>query len=215
MFSTKKVISRSTLIALMLASGALYADAPAFDVNVVNTPEINVANEPNVNVLNMPALKITNTPDVSVVNTPDVNVVSMPTPVETVVCVSNMFGDVDLDPYSAGMWNLNPKAFRCPSGVTSIDVQRIAVYVRPPDTHSIAKFRFTVAFGATPDFDPLGFVATLTDGMPTASVGQSFFLNTDGSSRLRVGVSGYAFSGLADHNVAYDAWLFFIGTPSP
>ena len=58
MFLTKKATCGSTLLALILASGVLFAAGPKgipeVDVNVVNTPDVNVANVPEVIVSNPP-----------------------------------------------------------------------------------------------------------------------------------------------------------------
>lgn len=205
----KKVI---LVLCCLLVAGIAHAETPK-DVTVVNTPDVNVANVADVNVVNMPDLNVANIPDVSVVNTPDVNVVSMPTPVETVVCyLAPEFGYGGTETNTLHTFFFGVNQFICPEGVAGINVQRAAISLHGSP---VAKFGVTLAFGENEYLEPSGFLAALTDGMPSASVAQSFILSPSGSV-LKFAVRVHAYSGDAEETLYYhSAKIYLIGTPLP
>jgi hypothetical protein len=152
------------------------------------------------------------TVDVNIVNGDPIPV-TVGAPPATVVCFREAGTLGSGNPYVSGGGTIPQLGITCPSGVDAIDVQQVAF---SPDIGSreVVKFRVTVGFSADTPFDPLGFLAILTDGAPQAPVVQNFVLDTTDPS-VDIYTLRQAFSGLAPTPVTIRGTFYFIGTPVP
>lgn len=144
---------------------------------------------------------------------------TMPLPVEIqsprlVTCFWHQGSANSSDPFtglgSAGLL----ENVQCPSGVSQIDVKRIAVSNVVDQFSSALKFQAVVGYfdeNSADVFDPAGILAILTDGAPIADVLQDFRLDTnDASRKLYFRIMGS--SGIADQPASISNFVFFSGT---